>query len=100
MLAKTRFFVVHNVVVSFVVYLSGEGYFCNCYSPFTLQIYFITQEILKYARVISLKTFIDADETKVIVMEGGTLWVKRLEVPLVMIAYDFSFSGTRNSSQS
>ena len=41
---------------------------------------------LKLARVLSLKTVINADETRVIVKEGETLWVKSLlEVPSVMI---------------
>ena len=94
------FFVVHNDVNSYVVSLSGGGNFCNCYSPFPLQIYFFTQETLKLTKVLSLKTFIDADETRVIAKEGITIWVKRLEVPSVMISYDFSFSRTRISSDS
>ena len=71
MVAITRsiFIVVYNVVASYVVYLSSESNFFYCYSQFTLQIYFFTQEIFKFARVLSLKTFIDADEARVIVKE-------------------------------
>ena len=48
-------YVVHNVVVSYVVYQSREGNFCNSYSPFTLQIYFFTQEIFKVGQSVIFK---------------------------------------------
>ena len=46
---------VHNVVVSYVVYLSREGHFCNSYSPFTLQIYFFTLESFKVDQNVIFK---------------------------------------------
>ena len=71
MVAITRsiFIVVYNVVASYIVYLSSESNFFYCYSQFTLQNYLFTQKIFKFARVLSLKTFIDADEARVIVKE-------------------------------
>ena len=44
------FFVVHTIVVSYVVYQSREAKVCSCYSPFTLKTHFLTYEIFEFGQ--------------------------------------------------